>query len=167
MVTNIMKHILEYASQKGASNVSLYTGFCIPAHRIYSRLGFIDIETWSMYVKFIDFPSAFSTWLKEWNKRLKHSKLAAKALRSWDKTVILEVEEYGVFAFKCKNGHFRRLKKPPKKSDMILHTDIKTLLEIMADLPWEHAVSSGKLEIKKGSDSDVSMVRQILPWAWG
>lgn len=166
MVTKIMKYILEYAKQKGASNASLYTGFCIPAHRIYSRFGFISIERWPIYVKFIDFPFVFLTWIKAWNRRLKHSKLASRALRNWDKTVVLEIEEYGAFAFKCKNKIFRRLKKLPTKPDLILHTDIKTLLEVMADLPWEHAMSSEKLKIKQGRSSDVSILRRILPWAW-
>lgn len=166
IVTNLMKHALEYAKQKGASNSSLYTGCCIPAHRVYSRLGFLDIERWPMYIKLIDFSYVFSTWLREWNKLLKHSKLAAKALQHWNKTVVLEISEYGRFAFRCRNRRFYRLKTPPKKPNVILSVAIKTLLEVMADLSWEDAMNSGRLEIKQGSVSDIAIVKKLLPWAW-
>ncbi len=167
IITNLMRSGLEYAKQIGASNSALYTGFCIPAHRIYSRFGFLDVETWPLYVKYLDFACIFSVWLRERNKLLKHSKLAAKALKRWNKAVVLEIEGYGMFAFKCRDGRFQRLKKPPKKPDVRLDTDIKTLQSIKTNYgAWGSAVSSRKLKIRCGNNPDVLMVRRILQWMW-
>jgi predicted acetyltransferase len=45
IVTNLMKHALNFTKQSGVSNSALFTDLDIPAHRIYSRLGFVDIAT--------------------------------------------------------------------------------------------------------------------------
>lgn len=50
IVTNLMKQALSYAKQSGVSNSALFTDLDIPAHRIYSRLGFIDIETFQVFI---------------------------------------------------------------------------------------------------------------------
>jgi len=48
IVSNLMKTALEKNRQNGLSNASLYTGLDISAHRIYERLGFVDVLTWRM-----------------------------------------------------------------------------------------------------------------------
>ena len=59
IVTNLMKQALNYAKQSGASNSALYTDLDIPAHRIYSRLGFVDIATEKAFIKYLDYPFLF------------------------------------------------------------------------------------------------------------
>jgi len=168
IVTNLMKLCLNCAESNGASNSSLYTGLDIPAHRIYSRLGFVDIMTMRAYVKYFDFPFVFAQWIRMLNRQLKNSKIAARKLRGWEKSVTLEFKEAGPLAFRFRRGRFERLKKPCRKPDIALSTDILMFTHIIREgtLNWEHIVKTRKLTWKRGEPADIEMLKCILRWAW-
>jgi len=168
IVTNLMKLSLNYAENIGASNSSLYTGLDIPAHRIYSRLGFVDIMTRHVYIKYIDFPIVFAKWIRMLNRQLKDSKIATRKLQGWEKSVIMELKEVGSVAFRFKRGRFEKLKKPPKKPDIVLSTDIQTYTQMVREgvFDWEEAFQTKKITWKRGDSSDVEMLKQVLRWMW-
>jgi len=169
IVTNLMKLSLNSAeSSGGASNSSLYTGLDIPAHRIYSRLGFVDIMTWRAYIKYLDFPLVFSKWMRMVNRRLKDSKIATRKLQGWEKTVTIELKEAGPLAFRFRRGRFERLKRPPKKPDIVFSTDILTWTLITREglLDWEQAVKTSKLTWKRGEPGDIETIKRVLKWMW-
>jgi len=167
IVTNLMKLALGHAQQNGASNASLYTGLDIPAHRVYQRLGFVDIMTWRTYIKYIDYPFVFDRWLRHLNRSLKDSKLAAKKLEGWEKSVVVQLEEAGALSFRVRRKRFQKLKKPPKRVDIEFYTDAQTYTKIMRGvLRWEDAVKAGKLAVKRGESTDIEMLNRILRWRW-
>jgi len=169
IVTNLMKLCLNCAESNGASNSSLYTGLDIPAHRIYSRLGFVDIMTPRDYIKYFDFPFVFAQGIRMLNRQLKNSKIATRKLQGWEKSVTLELNEVGSFAFRFRRGRFERLKKPSRNPDIVLSTDIITFTHIIREgvLDWEHIVKTRKLTWKHGEPVDIEMLKRILRWAWG
>jgi len=167
MVTNLMKFILEHAQQQGVSNASLYTSLDIPAHRIYQRLGFVDVMTWRTYIKFIQYPYVFARWLRHLNRSLKDSKIAARKLEGWEKTVIIQLKEVGTLSFRFRKKRFQRLKKPPKRVDIEFSTDSETYTKIMRGVvQWEDAVKAEKLIVKRGELADIEMFKRILHWRW-
>lgn len=168
IVTNLMKLSLNHAENSGASNSSLYTGLDIPAHRIYSRLGFIDIMTRRIYIKYLDHPFIFVRWIRMLNRQLKDSKIATRKLQGWEKTVTIELKEVGPMAFRFRKGRFERLKKQPKKPDIALSTDILTWTMITREgaLNWEQAVKTRKLTWKHGEPADIETLKRILRWTW-
>jgi len=168
IVTNLLKQSLDYAERSGASNSSLFTGLDIPAHRIYSHLGFVDIMSERTYVKFFDFPFVFARWMRMLNRLLKGSKIAARRLQGWEKSVAIELREAGMLAFRFRKGRFEKLKIPPKKPDIALSTDIPTFTQITREgvLDWEEVVKARKLMWKRGDPTDIKMLKRILRWMW-
>jgi len=167
IVTNLMKLSLDYAESMGASNSSLYTGLKIPAHRIYSRLGFVDVMTRRTCIKYLDFPFVFARWIRMLNRQLKDSKIATRKLQGWEKCVVIEFKEVGPLAFRFRRGHFERLREPSKKPDIMFFTDVLTYTQIQMEvLEWEEAVKTRKLALKRGEPADIEMLNRILRWMW-
>jgi len=168
IVTNVMKLSLTNAENTGASNSSLYTGLEIPAHRIYSRLGFVDVMTNRAYVKYLDFSFVFARWIRMLNRRLKDSKIATRRLQGWEKSVAIELKEVGTLAFRFRRGRFERLERPPKKPDVVFFTDILTYAKIVGEgvFDWEEAVKTRKATLKRGEPVDVEALKRILRWTW-
>jgi len=167
IVSNLLKLVLDHAQQEGYSNTSLFTGLDLSAHRIYRRLGFVDILTWRTYLKYLDYPTVFGQWLRYQNRSLKDSKMAAKKLEGWKKSVAVELREVGTLSFRFSKNRFQRLKKPPKKADIEFSTDLETYVKILrAVVQWEDAVKTGKLTLKRGESADIEMLKRILNWKW-
>jgi len=168
IVTNLMKLSLNHAENSGASNSSLYTGLDIPAHRIYTRLGFVDVMTRRIYIKYLDHSFVFARWIRVLNQQLKDSKIATRKLQGWEKSVVIELKEVGSLAFRFRRGRFERLKKTPKKPHVVLSTNILTLTQITRDgvLDWEQAVKTRKLTWKHGEPADIETLKRILRWMW-
>jgi len=167
IVTNLMKTALEKSRQNGLSNASLYTGLDIPAHRIYERLGFVDIMTWRTYVKYLDHPYLFAVWLRYLNRSLKGSKVASKKLKGWEKSVAIHLEDVGTLSFRFRKSRFEKLAKPPKRVDIEFSTSLETYAKIRQNVVhWEDAVKDGKLIVRKGELPDVEMFKRILHWRW-
>ncbi len=167
IVTNIMSQALDYIKKMGVSNSALFTGLDIPAHRIYSRLGFIDIATFQSYLKYFDYPFVFQRWIRRRNRLLKHSKIARKLLQGWEKSVVIELTDVGTFCFRFKRGRFQRLKKSPRKPDIVFSTDVSTYTKIRwGAIEWEEAAKTKKLVVKQGIPKDVAMLVRILKWMW-
>jgi ribosomal protein S18 acetylase RimI-like enzyme len=167
IVSNLMKLALDKSRQQGLSNASLYTGLDNSAHRIYERLGFVDVLTWRTYIKYTDYPFSFARWLRELNQSLKSSKVARKRLEGWDKSVRIVLSDVGTLAFRFEKNRFLRLPKPPKKADIELSTDLKTYVKIRRGVvQWEDVVKDGCLSLTKGERADVEMLQRILRWKW-
>jgi ribosomal protein S18 acetylase RimI-like enzyme len=167
IVTNVMKLALVSGKSSGVSNASLYTGLDIPAHRIYLRFGFIDIMTWRVYVKYLDYPQVFAKWLRYRNRSLKDSKIAQKKLQGWEKTVSIHLKEDGNLAFRFRKGYFQKLTKAPKAVDIEFATDLETYTKILRNvLSWKEAVRQKKLVVQKGEASDIEMLNCIFHWRW-
>jgi len=168
IVTNLMRLSLNFAESSGASNSSLYTGLDIPAHRIYSHLGFVDIMTRRTYIKYLNFPLVFARWIRMLNRQLKDSKIAARKLQGWEKSVVIELKEVGPLAFRFRRERFERLKKQPKKPDIVFATDLSTFTQIIREgvLDWEQTVKTRKLTWKRGEPADIEMLKRILRWMW-
>jgi len=167
IVSNLMILALEQSKARGLSNASLYTGLDIPAHRIYERLGFVDIFTWRTFIKYLDFPAVFARWLRQLNRSLKGSKIAMRKLEGWDKSVAIRLKEVGMLSFKFWKNHFQRLSKPPKLADIEFSTDLETYMRVRRGvLQWEDAVKTGKLLVIRGDAGDIEMLKRILRWSW-
>jgi len=167
IVTNLMRLALDQGQQNGASNASLYTDLDIPAHRLYQRLGFVDIMTWRTYTKIIDYTFIFAQWLRQLNRLLKDHRLAARKLEGWEKSVAVQLKEVGTLSFKFREKSFQRLKKPPKRADVEFSTDLQTYTKIMRRVAsWEDALREGKLIVKRGQPADIEMLKRILRWGW-
>jgi ribosomal protein S18 acetylase RimI-like enzyme len=167
IVSNLMKTALEKSRQNGLSNASLYTGFDLSAHRIYERLGFVDVMSWRMYMKYLDYPYLFGVWVRYLNRSLKGSKVAARRLRSWEKSVAIRLKDVGALSFRFRKDRFERLAKPPKRVDIEFSTDLETYVRIRRNVvQWEDAVKSGKLEVAKGEAPDIEIFKRILHWKW-
>lgn len=167
IVTNLMKHALNFTKQSGVSNSALFTDLDIPAHRIYSRLGFVDIATGKLFVKYLDYPFVFKQWIRGINRLLKHAKMARKKLHGWEKSVVIQLKDIGTLCFRFKQGRFQTLKKPPKTPDIMFSTDVPTFTRIgFGAIEWKEAVKAGKLTVKRGEPADIQMLIRILKWSW-
>ncbi len=167
IVSNLMKSALEKSKQQGLSNASLYTGLDIPAHRIYERLGFVDVATWRVYSKYIDYPSVFARWVRQLNRSLKDSKIASRKLEGWEKAVVIQLKDVGTLSFRVRKNHFQKLTKPPKRVDIEFSTDLETFIKIRRGvIQWEDAVKDKRLIIIKGDVADIEMFKRILRWRW-
>jgi ribosomal protein S18 acetylase RimI-like enzyme len=168
IVSNLMKLSLEYTKNSGASNASLYTGLDFPAHRIYQRLGFVDVMTWRTYTKLLNYPSIFAKWVRMLNRSLKGSKIARKKLEGWEKSVSIGIKEVGTLAFRFRKGRFERVAKAPQKADIEFSTDLQTYIKIRRNvMTWEDAIKTKKLFIKRGEAADIEILQRILRWQWG
>jgi len=168
IVSNLMKLSLEYAKNSGASNASLYTGLDFPAHRIYHRLGFVDIMTWRTYMKYLDYPAIFAKWVRQLNRSLKGSKIASRKLEGWEKSVTIQLTDVGILAFRFRKGGFQRLKKASTTADIDFSTDLQTYTKIMRNVvTWEEAAKTQKLVVRRGEAGDIEMLLRILHWQWG
>jgi ribosomal protein S18 acetylase RimI-like enzyme len=167
IVTNLMKRALESARQKGVSNASLFTGLDFPAIRIYRRLGFVDIVTWRTYIKYVDYPAVFAKWLRVLNRSLKCSKIMARKLEGWEKSVVVRLKEVGALSFRFRRGRFKWLREPPKHPDIDLYSDMETYVRIVhGAVEWDEAVKQEKLTVNHGEPADVEMFKRILLWRW-
>ena len=167
IVTNLMKRALENSRRKGVSNASLFTGLDFPAVRIYRRLGFVDIVTWRTYIKYVDYPAVFAEWLRSLNRSLKCSKVMARKLEGWDKSVVVRLKEVGPLSFRFRRRRFHKLREPPKYPDVDFYSDMETYARIVhGAVKWENAVEEEKLTINHGEPADVEMFKRILLWRW-
>ncbi|MDI6904692.1 MAG: GNAT family N-acetyltransferase [Candidatus Bathyarchaeia archaeon] len=167
IMTNLLQQCLVYVRNSGVSNSSLYTGLTLPAHRIYQRFGFCDIETWPVYIRVFDFDYVFQTWIRGLNRHLKFSKIARRTLQNWNRSVVFELGDVGVQSFRFKHGSFQRLSKPPKSADIVIATSVETLFRIMwGAIKFEAAIKKEKMQVKKGSETDLQMLKKILIRIW-
>lgn len=167
IMTNLLQQCLAYVKNSGVSNSSLYTGLVLPAHRIYQQFGFRDIETWPMYIKLLDFDYVFRTWIRDLNRHLKFSKIARRTLQNWNRSVIFEFEDVAMQSFCFKHGRFQRLSKPPRSADMVIATSVETLIRVMwGAMKFEDAIRTEKIHVKKGSETDLQMLKKILTRIW-
>lgn len=167
VATNLMKQALNYTKQSGISTSALFTDLDIPAHRIYSRFGFIDVATFQSFIKYLDYPFVFKRWIRWLNRLLKHAKIARRKLQSWEKSVVIELQDIDTLGFRFKHGRFQMLKKSPKTPDIIFFTDVKTYDRVCRGaINWQDAVETGKLVVKKGTPADIEMLMRILRWTW-
>lgn len=167
IVSNLMRIALEQSKARGLSNASLYTGLDIPAHRIYERLGFVDILTWRTFIRYLDFPAVFARWVRELNRSLKGSKIAMRKLAGWQKSVIIRLKDVGVLSFRFRENHFQRLAKPPKLVDIEFSTDLETYVKVRRGVvQWGDAVEAGSLKVIRGAADDIEMFNRILRWNW-
>lgn len=166
VATALLRAGLEFAENDGVACAALFTAISGLAQRIYSRCGFMDIETFLVQSQLVDFRFMFLSRLKARSRRLKRLRPAMFSLKNWDKVVVLEILGQGSVAFKhCATG-FEPLKSP-KKKDVVVSTDVETLYELMdGGVSWKDVVSSGKLKIKQGIGEDISKVMRILQWDW-
>jgi len=167
IVSSLMKTALEKNRQNGLSNASLYTGLDMPAHRIYERLGFVDVLTWRTYVRYLDYPYLFGVWLRYVNRSLRDSKVARRKLEGWEKSVAIQLKDIGTLSFRFRKNRFERLARTPRKVDIELSTDVETYTNIRRNVVrWEEAVKSRKLTVAKGDSPDIEMLQRILHWKW-
>lgn len=167
IVTGLMKQALDYTRQSGVSNSALFTDTDIPAHRIYSRLGFVDIATYKGFTKFLDYPFVFRQWVRRRNRLLKYTKMAKRKLHGWEKSVVIELTDVGTLCFRFRRGRFQTLKKPPRAPDVVFSTDVQTYTRIsMSEIEWDDAVKRGKLVVKRGEPVDIAMFMRVLKWTW-
>jgi ribosomal protein S18 acetylase RimI-like enzyme len=167
IVSNLMKTALQKGKERGLSNASLYTSLDNPAHRIYERLGFVDVMTWRTYIKYIDYPAVFQRWVRQINRSLKDSKIALRKLEGWDKSVVIRLRDVGVLSFRFRRNGFQRLVKPPKRVDIEFSTDLETYARFRRGVvQWEDAVKDEKIVVVKGDAKDIEMLRRVLRWRW-
>lgn len=165
--TNLMKQALNYTKQSGVSNSALFTDLDIPAHHIYSRMGFVDISTFQSFIKYLDYPFVFKRWIRRRNRLLKYAKIAKRKLQDWDKSVVIDLKDVGALCFRFKCGRFQTLKKQPKTPDIVFSTDAQTYTRICwGAIEWEHAVKTRKLVVEQGEPADIEMLKRILRWMW-
>lgn len=168
IMQNLMQKSLAYIKNTGTSNSALFTSLEFPAHRIYLRCGFGDVQTWPVYAKIPDIPAFFRIWLRGLNWHLKHSKIAQKTLQNWNRSVILELEKVGTQAFRFKRNRFQRLSKPPKSADIVIVMDVETLTRMWwwGAINFKDAMKTGKMQVKKGGEADLKMLRKIVTRIW-
>ena len=167
IATNVMRKALELTKNKGVSSASLYTELDNPARRIYERLGFIDLMVFRTFIKYLDFHSFFTNWIRRRNRRLRDSKIAKRMLEGWDKTIVINIKEVGALSFQFKKGRFRVLRKVPRKIDVEFSTDLQTYTKIWWNvLPWEEAVKDKRLVLQRGGQEDIELFKRFLHWRW-
>ena len=166
IVTNLFEQCLKYVENSGVSNSSLYTGIMLPAHRIYTRKGFINVEKWSAYVKILDLASYFRSWIRNLNRYVKSSKIAQETLLNWDRCIVFELRERTV-CFRFKHGRFKTLPRPPRSVDIAVATTHETLARVMwGGEEMRKAIETQKMQVKKGTESDLHVLRKILTGIW-
>jgi ribosomal protein S18 acetylase RimI-like enzyme len=167
IVSNLMRIALEESKARGLSNASLYTGLDIPAHRIYERLGFVDITTWRTFIRYLDFSAVFARWVRQLNRSLKGSKIAMRKMEGWERSVVIRLKDVGVLSFRFRKNHFQRLTKPPKLVGIEFSTDLETYMKVRRGVvQWEDAVGAGKLKVIHGDAGDTAMLKRVLRWSW-
>lgn len=167
IMTDLLQQSLNHIKSSGISNSALYTGCMLPAHRIYQRLGYGDVQTWPFYVKYLDYSYVFRTLLRDLNRHLKCSKIARKTLQNWDCKVVFELGEAGVHSFRFHQGRFPNLPKPPRKADIIIETNAETLACIMwGSIGFEDAIRTGRIVVKRSSEADLRILRKVLIRIW-
>jgi predicted N-acetyltransferase YhbS len=172
IATSLLQQALAYADKAGFSNTTLYTVTLIPAHRIYQRLGFRDIEKTTRYVKHLDYDYVFRRWVKWCNHYLKHSNIAQRTLQNWNCSVVFDLGSEGVKAFRFRNGRFQRLSKPPRKADILIDTSVESLTGVMSGAyefgsnALGNAIKAGQVQVRRGSDSDLKILNKILVGVW-
>jgi predicted N-acetyltransferase YhbS len=172
IATSLLQQALAYADKVGFSNITLYTAILIPAHRIYQRLGFRDIEKATRYVKYFDYDYVFRRWVRWCNQYLKHSIIAQKILQNWNRSVVFDLESEGVKAFCFRNGHFQRLSKPPRTADILIDTSVECLTRVMSGAyefgsnVLKNAIKTGQMQVRRGNDSDLKILNEILVGVW-
>lgn len=167
IATNLMRKALDLKKSKGVSSASLYTEFDNPARRVYERLGFIDLTAFRTFIKYLDFHSFFTNWIRIRNRRLKDSKIAKRKLEGWQKTIVINIEEVGALSFQFKKGRLTVLRKSPKKPDIEFSTDLQTYTKIWWNvLPWEKAIKDKRILLKKGEKEDIELFKRFLHWRW-
>lgn len=166
IVTNLLEQCLKYVENSGVSNSSLYTGIMLPAHRIYTRKGFINVEKWSAYVKILDCAQYFRSWIRSLNRYVKSSKIAQETLQNWDRCIVFELAERTI-CFRFKHGRFKVLSKPPRSVDIAIITTTRTLARIMwGGEEMRKALETQKVQVKKGTEADLQILRKILTGIW-
>jgi GNAT superfamily N-acetyltransferase len=167
IMTDLLQQSLIYVKNSGISNTALYTGLTLPAHRIYQHLGYCDVQTWPFFVKYLDYPYVFRTWLRELNRYLKSSKIARNMLQDWRRSIVFELEKVGAQSFRFHGGRFQKLSKPPKSPDIIIVTSAETLTKVMwGAIKFEDAIKTGKMLVKRGSEADMRMLKKVLIRIW-
>jgi GNAT superfamily N-acetyltransferase len=167
IMTDIMQQTLGYIKNTGGSNSALYTGLMLPAHRIYERSGFCDVQTWPFYLKILDFSYVFRLWLRDLKRGVKASRIAQKTLHDWNRTVMFHFEEFGVQSIRFSHGHLQRMHKPPKNADIVIAASLETLFRIMwGEIGFEDARKAGKIQVEHGTEADLQMLRKILIRIW-
>lgn len=167
LMTDLLAQSLTYIKNSGVSNSALYTGLMLPAHRIYQRFGFCDVQTWPIYIKFLDFSYYFRTWLRNINRNLKVSKIARKTLQGWNCSVIFELKTVSAHSFRFDRDRFRRLSKPSKSADIIIVTNPETLIRIFwGAIKWKNALEAGVIKVKQGNEADIRILRKIMTGIW-
>jgi GNAT superfamily N-acetyltransferase len=167
VMTDMMQQTLDYIKNTGVSNSALYTGLMLPAHRIYERSGFCDVQTWPFYLKILDFPYVFRLWLRDLNRVIKASRIAQKTLQGWNRSLVFHFEEFGVQSFRFSHGRFQRTREPPRNAYIVISTSLETLFRIMwGGLGLVDAMKTGKIRVKHGNEADLQMLRRILIRIW-
>jgi putative sterol carrier protein len=167
VMTSMMQQTLDYIKSAGVSNSALYTGLMLPAHRIYERNGFCDVTTLPSYVKILDFAYVFRLWLRDINRDLKVSRIAQKTLQGWNRTIVFQFEEFGVQSFRFNRGRFQRTHNSPRKADVVIATSLETLFRAtQGELRFEEAAKTGKMQVKRGNEADLWMLKRILTRMW-
>jgi len=167
VATGLLKQAMAFADKSGFSNSSLYTATLLPAHRIYVREGFRDVQKTTRYVKILDYDFTFRGWVKGRNRALKHSNIAQRTLRGWNRTVVFDLGSNGVKGFRFRNGRFQRLTKPPKSADIHVVTTVETMISLMSEVYLlADAIKAGHMQVKGASDADLKILNKILVGIW-
>jgi predicted N-acetyltransferase YhbS len=167
VATSLLKQAMAFADKSGFSNTSLYTATLLPAHRIYERQGFRDVEKTTRYVKHLDYDFFFRRWVMWCNRYLKYSNIAQKTLQGWNHSVVFDLGSIGVKAFRFRNGRFQRLTKPPQAADIHIVASAETLTRLMSEVCFlGDAIKTGEVQVKRGSDSDLKILNKILVGIW-
>ncbi|MFX1486111.1 MAG: GNAT family N-acetyltransferase [Promethearchaeota archaeon] len=168
IASNVIGKALESTKNKGISSSALYTELDNPAHRVYERLGFVDLATFRTFMKYLDFRSLFTNWIRRRNRRLKDSKIAKRKLKGWEKTIVIGIKEVGELCFQFKKGRFQVPRRVPKRIDIEFSTDLQTYTKIWWNVvPWEEAIESKRLVLKRGEQEDIELLKRVLHWRWG
>ncbi len=167
VMTAMMQQTLDHIKSKGVSNSTLFTGSRLPAHRIYQRYGFCDIQTWPAYVKILDFAYVFRRWLRDLNRTVKASNIAQRNLQGWNRVIILELKEIGPQTVRVHSGHFRRLTTSPNSADLEIAASWESLLRIIwGGLEFDDAIANSEVRVKTGTELDLLMLKKILSGVW-
>ncbi len=167
IATSLLQQAIAFSDKAGFSNTSLYTNILIPAHRIYERRGFCDIEKVTRYVKYLDYDFVFRRWVRWCNHYLKHSNIAQKTLQNWNCSVVFNLGSEGVKAFRFRNGRFQRLIKPPRMADIFIITNVQSLARIMNGAQvLRDAIKTKQMLVQRGNDSNLKLLSKILGGIW-
>ncbi len=167
VATGLLKQAMAFADKSGFSNSSLYTATLLPAHRIYVREGFRDIGKTTRYVKILDYDFVFRGWVRGRNRALKHSSIAQRTLRGWNRTVVFDLGSNGVKGFCFRNDRFQRLTKPPKTADIHIVTTAETMTSLMTEVYLlDDAIEAGHMQVKGATDADLKILNKILVGIW-